>query len=266
MLFLANSASIVVLVDVRSSKLDERDVYRGTGGEHLESVAYSAHTDTLFICTRRSKGTHTVCSFASEDTDSEWRECQCLEVPLESARVALRALSDGRVLLANENGALVIEVLSVDESRALQTCAPIRLPGAHAGFDSKLAGVAGETWLAVARRRSEPVPEDAVALFRVVGVYAEELSSCPLREPRSPLFCGDSLLVYARTADRNGWRVYEFGTGGGDLEPRRVILSGRDLPATGDSNTPEWCVVKDELVAWNFEHDSLTIYSMSTPL
>ena len=137
----------------------------------------------------------------------------------------------------------------------------IALPGTLAGFDVKLAGGGGETWLAGALQTSQAEDEGAVTLFRVDGDRLMELSRFPLWAPLSPLFWRDSLLVFARIADHSGWEVRELGTGGGRLELRRIIHSGPNLL---DSNhLIEWCVANDALVAWNLEYRKLTIYSMT---
>ena len=85
------------------------------------------------------------------------------------------------------------------------------------------------------------------------GTRAEELSRCALESVFEPLFCGDSVLVYGRIADNTDWEVHEFGTVGGRLEPRLVILNVLE-PKNMYART--WCVENDALVAWNFENSS----------
>ena len=135
-LFFADIANGVVRsVDLRSFKLDARDVFRCPDNEFLESVAYSAHTDTLLICTTQLEQSHkhSVRSFArhtdndsDSDSESEWRECHCIKVQLRT-RGVLRALSDGRLALANDFGG-ELQVFAVDSSRALQRRASVKIP------------------------------------------------------------------------------------------------------------------------------------------
>ena len=258
-LFLADIANGVVRAfDVRSGQLNARDVYRCPPDESVASVAYSAHTDTLFVCSagstnvQNAHGWYIVRSFARTYADCEWRERYRFGSSSDSRWYFLRVLSDGRLVLADRYG---LQLLQVDNKLEIRSRGYIRLPSEAAEFDAKLAG--GELWLAAA---VETPAERRVALFRVAGDVAEELSRCPLREPRQPLFWRDSLLVFAHTADVvGGWEVHEFGTGGGRFEPRRVVLSGRNI---NYGYTPEWCLVNGALVAWNLEHGSLTTYSI----
>ena len=248
-LFLADSANTVLRIfDVRTGQLDARDVYRCAAGECPTGVAYSAHTETLFVATRGNY-THTVRSFAR--TNAEWRECHRLDLSADlNYRVSLRALSDGSLVFGVEWVSAELQVLAVDDSRAMQTRARIRLPGEHWGFDAQLA--AGETRLAVALG----TPERVVALFRVAGDRAEELARCQLSCCIQPLFCRDSLLALVSTGDGNV--VQELCTGGGRFEPRRVLLSGF-------KNFFCWCVVNDSLLAaWRLEDETptLTLYNI----
>ena len=247
-LFLADSTNVLRIFDVRTGQLDARDVYRCAAGESLTGVAYSAHTDTLFVATYGKK-THTVRSFAR--TNAEWRESHRLDLSADRySLVSLRALSDGSLVFGVEYVSAELQMLAVDDSRAMQTRARIQLPGEHWGFDAQLA--AGETRLAVALIS----PEWVVALFRVAGDRAEELARCPLFCLMPPLFCRDSLLAIVSTGSDG--EVHEFGTGGGRLEPRRVLLSGLK-----DFIGVRWCVVNDSLLAaWNVEQHTLTTYSI----
>ena len=62
-------------------------------------------------------------------------------------------------------------------------------------------------------------------------------------------------LVYGRSADNTGREVHHFGTVGGRLEPRRVILNVLE-PKNMSART--WCVGNDALGAWNFKKFILT--------
>ena len=248
-LFLADFENDVLRIfDVRTGQLDARDVYRCAAGESPTGVAYSAHTDTLFVASF-GINTQTVRSFAR--TNAEWCECHRLDLSADPHhRVSLRALSDGSLVFGVEWVSAELQMLAVDDSRAMQTRARIRLPGAHRGFDAQLA--AGETRLAVALRT------DVVALFRVAGDRAVELARCPLRCLMRPLFCRDSLLALVSTGD--GCVVQELCTGGGRLEARRVLLNG--LKTSSDVC---WCVVNDSLLAaWGLEDETptLTLYNI----
>ena len=254
-LFLADFANGVLrILDVRTGQLDELDVHRCAAGESLTGVAFSAHTDTLFVATL-GNDTHTVRSFAR--TNAEWRECHRLDLSANPRhRVSLRALSDGSLVIGVQwfsffVSSAVLQMLAVDDSRAMQTRARIRLPAALFGFDAQLA--AGETRLALALYK----PAKAVALFRVVGDRAEELARCPLECLTRPLFCRDSLLALVSTG--SGWTashvVQELCTEGGRLESRRVLLSGLK-----NSSDVCWCVVNDSLLAsWGLEDDTPTL-------
>ena len=251
-LFLADFANDVhCIFDMRSGQLNARDVYRCAAGERPTGVAYSAHTDTLFVTTR-GNNMNTVRSFAR--TNAEWRECHRLDLSafLHPHRVSLRAMSDGNLVFGVQWFSDELQMLAVDDLRAMQTRARIRLPAAHCGFDAQLA--AGEMQLAVVLA----TPEHVVALFRVVGNNAEELARCPLECCLRPLFCRDSLLALVNTGD--GYVVQEFGTGGGRLEPRRVLLSGLK-----NFIYVCWCVVNDSLLAaWGIEYGTptLTLYNI----
>ena len=71
-----------------------------------------------------------------------------------------------------------------------------------------------------------------------------------------PLFCRDSLLALVSTDD--GGVVQEFGTGGGRLEPRRVLLSGlKNFIELLLHRDIFWCIVNDSLLAaWGIEDES----------
>ena len=268
-LFLADLANEVVRsFDVRSGRLGARDVFRCPVGEYVESVAYSARTDTLCICTWRAvKSKQIIRSFALTTTDSEpaWSEFPPFEVPTELHWGALRALSDGRLVLGSRygsDGLRVLQVKRVGSSRAIEQDLFFALNFAHNGFDVQL--VKGELLLAVAFEAKENEAEGkTVGLFHLneATKQVKQLAVCPLRAPWMPLFCGNSLLVYARTADAGGWAVHELGIGDERLEWRRVIFDCRDPPDTDRwFERPEWCVAHDALVAWNLQHEELTIH------
>ena len=252
-LFLADYANEVLRIfDVRTGQLDARDVYRCAARESPTGVAYSAHTDTLFVATLCGINTHTVRSFAR--TNAEWRECHRLDLSANShPRVSLCALSDGSLVFGVIYSSAELQMFAVDDSRAMQTRARIRLPAAHCGFDAQLA--AGETRLAVALY----TPQRVVGFFRVAGDRSEELARCPLECYMRPLFCRDSLLAFVRTSDGNV--VQELGIEGGRLEPRRVLSSLHNFIGAC------WCIVNDSLLAaWDLEQDTLTTYSIPLAL
>ena len=263
-LFLADSANGVVRAfDVRSGRLDARDAYRRSdGNQSIVSAAYSARSDTLFVCTSFWNPCPTLRPLVAR-ANAEWRECHCLEVGVVFCGIQLRALSDGSLVLikVKAGGKSELQVLAADAARAMRQQRLVADTSVSADFDATLAA-GGEIWLADAEK-------GAVAIHRVVEAgtrcRTEELSRCALANCWRPLFCGhDSLLAYARTADAAGWEVHELGVGaGGRLEPRRAILCGRDLPGTEKWKCwPEWCVANDALVAWNLEHRTLTSYSL----
>ena len=244
---------------MRSGQLDARDVYRCPAKETTMCVAYFTHTDTLCVITS-GVPKHIVRSFGR--TNSEWRECLRLDVDgygtTNTNVCCVSALSDGSLVFGVMNSSEELRVLAVDSTHAIQESARIRLPASHRGFDAQLAG--GETRLAVVLctlRVSPDAEERAVALFRVEGNRAEELARCPLREAWRPLFCGDSLLVFGRTADDKSWAVHEFDSRGGRFEPRRVLFSGTDF-----SFPYGWCVVNGALAALGLENETLTTYSL----
>ena len=248
-LFLADLKNRVVRVfDVRTGQLDARDVYRCPAEETMCNVVYSAKTDTCVITSSGEKE-HIVRSFGR--TNSEWRECRRLDVDGYDTENAccVSALSDGRLVFGVIGSSAELRVLAVDDSRAVTMSARFRLPAAHMGFDAQLAG--GETRLAVA------LGTGAVALFRVAGDRAEELARCALEFTCCPLFCGDSLLVRGSSANGSGASVYAFGSGGGRLERRRELLTG-----IRSNCVVRWRVVNELLVAWGFELNTLTTYSL----
>ena len=234
---------------------------RGIAG-HSEQRAHR-HSLRQHVPPNPIGGRHRVRSFARTDADAEWRECHSLDVQLTSKYSMLRAVSDGRSLVvgdADTSCARELRVFAVDSSRAMHQSRSIQFSNEYYGFDVKLAG--GEIWLAVVLFTPSAGDEDVVVLLRVGrdGDESELRSERPVPEPRTPLFCRDSLLVCA--VAHNGWEVLEFGTGGGRLEPRRVVHSGLDFPAFHPDWFSTWCVVNDALVAWDFEPDTLMIYSL----
>ena len=93
-LFIADTNNKVVhLFDLRTGQLNERDLFRCPTRERLTDVAYSAHTDTLFVAT--CGDSHTVRSLSR--TNSEWHQCNRLDLNGYTLilYVSLRALSDG---------------------------------------------------------------------------------------------------------------------------------------------------------------------------
>ena len=283
-LFIADRANNVVRAfDVRSGQLGARDVYRGSSGESVRSVAYSAHTDTLFIGTWREAmlftyfATYSVRSLARTNSESEWRECHRIDLQMVyyfNSFWSLRALSDGSQLVLGISShrpgpklqTLGMHLLAMNSSRGIRNRGSIGLSRTYVGFDAKLTG--NTTWLAAAMYTPESSSSSYVALFRVVGdklIKEPKPSLFPFAESKMLLFWRDSLLVYALNANANGWEVHELDTGGGRLKPRRgIILSGRFPFGIGywDMAGLEWCVANDSLVAWNLEKDTLTIYAL----
>ena len=145
-------------------------------------------------------------------------------------------------------------------------------------LDVKLAG--GEIWLGgvvySTNELGHPIFYEAIgaALMRIEATGTAESdhrlvelsrSLCEVRSHHTiPLFCGDHLLVFDRSHRDGRWDVLEFGTGGGRLQPRRVIRGGD--PQVGRSrescDDPQWCASKDTLYAWNLEPKTLTTYSI----
>lgn len=270
-LFSADLANKVVRkFDVSSDRFNAlSNVYQCSNAHSVRSVAYAAHTNTLFICTRRvgpdaKDIVQTVHSFARTDSkfDSRWQECNNLEIHLQGLRRGvLRTLNDWNLIIGDRYRPKCLQMLSVTSSREIHNGVRISLLVKYAEFDARLAE--GKVWLAVAQDTKRE-HEESVKLYSAdsnADGTAHQLSTFPLQEPRNPLFCGDNLLVYARNKyNPDEWQVHALSTKGGELKLLRVILSGRDLPGT-DYYCPEWCVANDALIAWNLDHKRLTIYS-----
>ena len=265
-LFFAASG-VLRAFDVSSGQLDALDVFRcSADDEFVQSVAYSAHTDTLFISTGRVGGSLAVRSLARRTgSDTGWCECQRLDVPL--FRAVLRGLSDGVFWSAAHLKADTscwfwrwTARMHFSRVRDSSTC---RIDTTRRSTRSSREASCGWQSRCTEAHDEEQYPPSPSSASKDMAQW--RFSRCALREPWSPLFYGDNLLVYERTADDDDkdWEVLEFAfaTGGGRPEPCRSILSGRDLP---DSNWhhPVWCVANDTLFAYNIEHCTLTSYSI----
>ena len=282
LLFLADRQNKAVRVfDLCNGQIDEFDVYQCTSMEVVHDVAYSVHSNTLFVATSaptdtsdsslhthsiRSLHTSSVRSLHTQSAPSGlhsvqpfvpvWRECHRLELdryPPDLLHATLRALGD-ESLVFGVSGTAELRVLSVDSSCVMQTRSRIQLPAAQMGFDAKLYGgdtlVAAALWWTPAKRE--------LALFCITEGGAEQLACCPFKEPCEPLFWRDSLLVCERTAVGKGWEVHAFCTKSGRFEPRHVLLNGHDIR---NYLAPIWCDVNGELVAWNLECANFDIYT-----
>ena len=156
-------------------------------------------------------------------------------------------------------------MLHVNESSTLEAGERITFVSKHNGFDARLSPEGSEIWLAVANQIT--VSEGEVVLFKLDLGGAKLLSRCQMRKPWMPLFCGDSLLVYARTDGSGGcdWEVHQLNFAAGRFDgERRVILTGGDPSNVRNVFTPEWCVANSDqqLVAWNLEPDEFTIFTI----
>ena len=237
----------------------------------LTSVAYSARTATLLICTR-DETSQTIRAFARTNA-TEWFGCRSLEMPELGGYgdIALRPLRDGRLVAGcRDSTTRELQVLEVDLSGRLDGRAPVvltnvTLPQRYFAFDATTAG--GELLLAATCEppRDEPERGGSVVLYRIeIGHGAQELSRCARRcMCWWPLFFRDALLVFTHPEATEDWEVLEFGTGGGRLEPRRVVLSGRFCHPFKEQLVPEWCISNDTLlVAWDPDAQTLSSYSM----
>ena len=194
-------------------KLGVRDVFRCPGGEYVESVAFSALTDTLCICTWRAEPQSTIVRlFVRTPTNSElaWTECPLLKRQMKVHWGALRALSDGRLILGSRYGSDGLQVLQVKRegiSRAIEYLASIEQKFEHTGFDAQLAEDQVEMRLAMALEAKEIKPEGGVSLFRIETtikrVRLVELSRCQLRAPWMPLFSA-TVCSYTRALRMSG--------------------------------------------------------------
>ena len=72
---------VVRAFDVRSGRLDARDAYRRSdGNQSIVSAAYSARSDTLFVCTSSGIPLFELSVRSLARANAEWRECHCLRV------------------------------------------------------------------------------------------------------------------------------------------------------------------------------------------
>ena len=266
-LFLVDSANNVVRAfNTSTGQLAERDVYPGSvASGFVESVAYSALTDTLFTCTWRAEVVHTVhrvCWFAR--INAKWHQRGYLRLRAMGKGV-LRALSDGRLVFGGEFKSDRVHVLELDSNSPPRLKKRTRIlfesKQQHNGFDARLAPAGGEIWLAVAQSTES---EGLVILFS--GNSAKELDRRKLQAPWMPLFYGDSLFVYTRTVGSNvcdgyDWEVHQLSIKSGRFGESLVIVKGCDPQTVRKVFAPEWCVANDaqQLVAWNLEHDKLMI-------
>ena len=148
---------------------------------------------------------------------------------------------------------LQVLTLTRDNSRKIQEKTCIKLPAAHSGFDAKLVGNTGEMWVAVA------LWIDAVALFRVVGENAQEISRFKCEYAQMPLFLRDcEYLLVCRWPDSISGtlpEVRELSISGGR------IASHRKLGDIYNSWFTTWCTVPQGVVAWGFD-PGLNLYSL----
>lgn len=244
-LLLADSHNGTVrAINMHTGQLFPKDLYRCQDGEGLYDVAYSV--DTLFIATR-DRETLKLLSFARNQED--WVEGGCLQTDLEvTSGIVLRVLPDG-TLLCSELLSDRVLVCSMDDNRAIKCTGTFTLPKRHWGFDVKFVGE--EIRLAAA------LCDCFVALFRVKEDCAvEELSREQLkRQPRYPLFCGDTVLVQEE-ADGYRHKVVAMSTAGDRLHRTRVLDSLEDQFGSKAS-----CIVRETLVALNPRNQELQFYS-----
>ena len=261
-LFLADKANGVVRAfDVRSGQLEARDAYRlsdtAEPDAFVTAVEYSAHPETLFICTWEKALIYTVRSFErtiDATSNSSWRECNRLDVNLGLERVegSLRALSDTTLVLGGKFEANYMHLLAVNNNRVMQTRAhvPFKRTSKHNGWDAKRAGL--EIWLAVARN-TEPA---GIVLYRVQETALRSARVLHFESPGCPSFattlcsCTRALLI---TPDgRCTCWAPKAGASHRDASSSAVPIL----------HCPQWCVANDALVAWNLEPDNLTIYKI----
>ena len=275
-LFLADSANNVVRAfNLSTGQLAEHDVYRGSAdGGYVESVAYSAPTDTLIVCMWRAemlRTAHKVHSFARTNrADAEWEKRGRLYLQA-MGRGVLRALSDGRVVFGGEFETQWLRVLEVNENQCtFEAGERISFESKHNGFDARLAP-AGQRDMAGSRSE-----------------YRSRRPSCPLqnrrrsrnRAPPVPTPSAVDAAVLRRQSARvlahRGYRWLRLGGPPVELQShalregatralrreRHVILSGGDPRTIRNVSAPEWCVAHadQQLAAWNLERDELTIY------
>ena len=82
--------NVARVFDGLTARLHSSDVYRPEKrDEEVHDVAYSAESDTLFVCTMESaESCFSVRSFARTNGNGKWTFCHKMQLPLESSAVS----------------------------------------------------------------------------------------------------------------------------------------------------------------------------------
>ena len=118
-------------------------------------VAYSAHNDTLFVCSWEKEWTYTVRSFDRHTNPNAWGQSDIHEVTLGIGKClgAMCALNDGSLLLGGKFVSQKLHILSVDKERKMHLRASFKfISVGHYGFDATRTCI--DIWLAVAKSES----------------------------------------------------------------------------------------------------------------
>ena len=257
-LFIADSANNVVRAfNLKEDRFVAPKVYTGSAasGEFVHDVAYNSEWRTLYVATLDLKSAKVrVRAFAR--TATGWRDFHRLNFASDgNGRVLLRVLRDGSVFIGQLDSAKVL-MCRVQTDRSIKHCTKRTLPEVHRGFDVLLAD--NELRLAVA------LQSGSVHLYRV---YAERRalilrSNATLPGARSPLFCGETLLV-GKASNKTNATSNEFtGSVSFTFRDDRLQFHGQLDEAGDQSAISIWWFVKGSLYVIFSDNTDLSVYSM----
>lgn len=243
--------------DLRTSRLDERDVYyRAKGDDDLCDVAYSAEWDTLLVASRNCSGEscwYTVRAFVSANASSklswsfQYRRRISNSTKRNSSRVYLRILRNYFLIGWSHRYSVFKCPIHLPTAK----CVVWQLPSRHYGFEVQV--VDNETRLAAVHANG------TVALYRVFEPpkypyeidVIEDLGEFPLSNYYDDfwplLMFGDKMLVGAA---ENGTfssfkRISISAAGNFDIHRQ----SQSKLP--NRVNIHSWCFAYGSLFAWD---------------
>ena len=250
-LFIADFANNVVRAfNLRTERFVAPAVYTGSAEsfELVQDVAYSAEWRTLYVATLNYKQPNiTVHSFTR--TATGWRMFDQKQLTSDGFNgVLLRVLRDGSVFVEQLESA-IIHLCRVQVDRSIGNCIQLTLPEAHTGFDVRLTDKG--ILLAAA------LQSGFLSFYRLDAGRAFRLrSKSSLPGARSPLFCGDTLLVGAASdeSDMSFTWLYSFS-----VEEDRTM--DRILYEVGDPLAISlWWYVNDSIYAIDSNSKDLFVY------
>ena len=258
-LFIADIANNVVRAfNLKDDRLVVPTVYRGSAarGEFVHDVAYIAEWRTLYVATLNLKRAKVKVHAIARTATGWWREFYRLQFASDgNGGVSLRVLRDGSIFIGQLDSAKVL-MCRVQTDRKIKNCTKLTLLEVHRGFDVLLAD--NELRLAVA------LQSGSVSLYRV---YAERRSLmfrsiATLPGARSPLFCGDTLLV--REASNKTYATSNEFTGAVSFTFRdyRLQRDGQLNEGRDQSAIRSWWFVKGSLYVIFSNTTDLIVFSM----